>query len=351
MASDTLSNPMHLTNTKNKKEVKNHSPKPLALVAGGAGFVGSHLCDRLITDHYRVICLDNLYTGSIDNIAHLLNHPDFTYIKQDVIQPCEVDEKLSLIFNLACPASPRHYQKNPIYTTKISVMGTLNMLELAQRNNCPMLQASTSEVYGDPAVHPQPESYWGNVTPDGIRACYDEGKRCAESLCMDYHRQYGTRVKVVRIFNTYGPRMAEDDGRVVSNFITQALKGEPLTIHGDGSQTRSFMYVSDLIEGFMRMVRTPDDITGPINLGNPEEYTVQELADIVSNLLGTGQNYVYKPLPQNDPTRRKPDITLAKSVLNWQPSVKALDGLRLVINYFSMYYNRTTGCHHTQASA
>jgi UDP-glucuronate decarboxylase len=336
MASDTLSNPMHLTNTKNKKEVKNHSPKPLALVAGGAGFVGSHLCDRLIADHYRVVCLDNLYTGSIDNIAHLLNHPDFMYIKQDVIQPCEVDEKLSLIFNLACPASPRHYQKNPIYTTKISVMGTLNMLELAQRNNCPMLQASTSEVYGDPALHPQPETYWGNVNPDGIRACYDEGKRCAESLCMDYHRQYGTRVKVVRIFNTYGPRMAEDDGRVVSNFITQALKGEPLTIHGDGSQTRSFMYVSDLIEGFMRMVHTPDDVTGPINLGNPEEYTVQELADIVSDLLGTEKKYVYKPLPQNDPTRRKPDITLAKSVLNWQPSVKAADGLRQVINYFQI---------------
>ena len=319
--------------TKHFIDVKNYSSIPVALVAGGAGFVGSHLCDRLIGDHYRVFCLDNLYTGSIHNIAHLLNHPNFTFINQDVIQPCNVKEKLSLVFNLACPASPRHYQKDPVYTTKISVLGTMNMLELARQNNCVMLQASTSEVYGDPMVHPQPETYWGNVNPDGIRACYDEGKRCAETLCMDYHRQYGTQVKVVRIFNTYGPRMAEDDGRVISNFITQALKGEPLTIYGDGSQTRSIMYVSDLIEGFMRMVKTNVDFTGPVNLGNPEEYSVKELADIVSDLLGAPKNYVYKLLPQNDPRRRKPDISLAKCILAWQPKVKASNGLLRMINY------------------
>lgn len=314
----------------------NTSNNQTALIAGGAGFVGSHLCDRLIKDGFGVICLDNLYTGSIDNIAHLLNNSNFQFVKHDVIHPYECDETLSLVFNLACPASPRHYQKDPVYTTKTSVLGTLNMLNIAQQNHCPILQASTSEVYGDPLIHPQKESYWGNVNPDGIRACYDEGKRCAESLCMDFHRQYGTRVKIVRIFNTYGPRMAEDDGRVVSNFITQALTGDPLTIYGDGSQTRSFMYVSDLIEGFMRMVGTADDFTGPVNLGNPEEYTVQKLADIVSDLLGTDKNYVYKPLPQNDPTRRKPDITLAKSLLKWQPSVKATDGLRQVIDYFQI---------------
>lgn len=307
--------------------------KKTALVAGGAGFVGSHLCDRLISEGYHVICLDNLYTGSLSNIAHLQGNPLFEFVEQDVITPFE-RKGIVLIFNLACPASPHHYQKDPVYTTKISVLGALNLLELARRNDCRILQASTSEVYGDPLIHPQPESYYGNVNPNGPRACYDEGKRCAESLFMDYHRQYGTRIKIVRIFNTYGPRMAEDDGRVVSNFVTQALNGVPLSINGDGSQTRSFMFISDLIEGLMRMMNSPDDFTGPVNLGNPEEFTVRELAEIV--VVKTGKKVLFEnyDLPQNDPKLRKPDITIAKEKLHWTPTITASEGLDCTIEYF-----------------
>ncbi len=268
---------------------------PIALVAGGAGFIGSHLCDRLIDDGYKVICLDNLYTGSLHNIEHLMSHPRFTFVNHDVMTPYDVPG-LSLVFNLACPASPVHYQKDAVYTAKTAFLGTLNMLELARKNDCVMLQASTSEVYGNPLVHPQPETYWGNVNPIGIRSCYDEGKRIGETLCMDYHRQYGTKVKIVRIFNTYGPRMAENDGRVVSNFIVQALRDEDITVYGNGHQTRSFQYISDLIEGFMRMVETEVSITGPINLGNPEEHTVEELAETIIKLTGSHSRIVYKTL-------------------------------------------------------
>lgn len=307
---------------------------PVALVAGGAGFIGSLLCDCLIDDGYKVVCIDNLYTGSLHNIEHLISHPRFTFVNHDVTKAYDMTG-LSLVFNLACPASPVHYQKDAVYTAKTAFLGTLNMLELARKNDCIMLQASTSEVYGNPLVHPQPETYWGNVNPIGIRSCYDEGKRIGETLCMDYHRQYGTKVKIVRIFNTYGPRMAENDGRVVSNFITQALKGEDITIYGDGSQTRSFQYVSDLINGFMKMVKTEDSFTGPVNLGNPEEYTVKELAEIIIKLTGSHSRIVYKALPQDDPIKRKPDISLSQKVFNYTPITMLEDGLANTIKYFA----------------
>ena len=310
------------------------SKNKVALVAGGAGFIGSHLCERLLNDGYEVICLDNLYTGSIRNISHLLSDSKFTYINHDVTVPYDA-EGLSVIFNLACPASPVHYQKDAVYTAKTAFLGTLNMLELARKNDCVMLQASTSEVYGDPLVHPQPESYWGNVNPIGIRSCYDEGKRIGETLCMDYHRQYGTKVKVVRIFNTYGPRMAENDGRVVSNFIVQALRGENITIYGDGSQTRSFQYVTDLIEGFMKMIKTDDTFTGPVNIGNPEEYTVNELARMIIQMTGTLSMIVYKKIPRDDPMCRKPNVNLSHKELNYNPHVFVKEGLKRTIAYFS----------------
>lgn len=305
-----------------------------ALVAGGAGFIGSHLCDRLIKDRYRVLCMDNFYTGRMENIRHLLNDNRFSLVNHDVMTSVQCDN-VSLIFNLACPASPVHYQKNALYTTKSAVLGTLNLLEVAKKSHCPILQASTSEVYGDPLVHPQTEDYYGNVNPLGIRSCYDEGKRCAESLCMDYHRQYGVKVKIIRIFNTYGPRMAKNDGRVVSNFITQALRGEDITIYGDGMQTRSFQYVDDLIEAMMRVVNTGDNFTGPVNLGNPKEITIQSLALMVISLAKSHSNLISKPLPQNDPKRRCPDITLATQQLDgWMPNVKIEEGLKNTIDYF-----------------
>ena len=306
---------------------------PTALVAGGAGFIGSHLCDRLISEGYRVICLDNLYTGSMDNIAHLMTDPRFTFVRHDVTRPYDVSG-LSIVFNLACPASPVHYQKDAVYTAKTAFLGTLNMLELARDNDCVMLQASTSEVYGNPLMHPQPETYWGNVNPIGIRSCYDEGKRAGETLCMDYHRQYGTKVKIVRIFNTYGPRMAEDDGRVVSNFIAQALRGDDITIYGDGSQTRSFMYISDLIEGIMRMTKTDEDFTGPVNLGNPEEHSVKELAEKIIDITGSVSGIIHKPLPSDDPVRRKPDISVAENTLGWRPEVSVKEGVLKTYTYF-----------------
>lgn len=309
--------------------------KKIALVAGGAGFIGSHLCDRLIKDDYRVICLDNLYTGRIENIAHHFNDPNFEFINQDVVEPIKINN-LSVIFNLACPASPKQYQKDAIYTTKTSVLGTINMLDLATINKCPILQASTSEVYGDPLVHPQPEKYCGNVNPIGIRACYDEGKRCAESLCMDYYRQYGTQIKIVRIFNTYGPRMATDDGRVVSNIVNQAIKGEDITIYGDGSQTRSFLYIDDLINAFAKMLLTPVQITGPVNLGNPVEMTINGIARIIKRLAHSNSRIVYWSLPQDDPQRRNLDISLAKRILDgWKPQVHVEEGFTKVIHYFT----------------
>lgn len=313
---------MQVKNTKN------------AIVAGGAGFIGSHLCDRLIKDGYSVLCIDNFYTGYIENIQHLLNNTKFSYVKHDVTIPMSYDD-ISLIFNLACPASPVHYQKDTVYTIKTAFLGTLNLLELAKINNCPILQASTSEVYGNPLVHPQTEDYYGNVNPIGIRSCYDEGKRCAESLCMDYHRQYGVKVKVIRIFNTYGPRMAENDGRVVSNFITQALSGKHITIYGDGSQTRSFQYVDDLIEAMMRVVKTEDNFTGPINIGNPSEITIKTLAEMVITLTHSRSHIISSPLPKKDPRRRCPDISLAEQQLcGWKPNVNIAEGLSKTIEYF-----------------
>lgn len=308
--------------------------KKKVLVTGGAGFIGSHLCDRLIKEEYEVLCLDNFYTGNTVNIEHQLHHSRFTFVEHDVTQPYHVED-LYAIFNLACPASPVHYQKDAIYTTKAAVIGTLNMLELARENDCPILQASTSEVYGDPLIHPQPESYQGNVNPIGIRSCYDEGKRCAESLCMDYHRQYGTKVKIVRIFNTYGPRMAVNDGRVVSNFIVQALQGKPLTIYGDGSQTRSFMYVNDLIEGLMRMLSTAPLCTGPVNLGNPAETSIKDFARKVLSLTGSKSDIVQTKQQKDDPLMRCPDITLASQLLQgWKPQVDLDTGLNQTIEYF-----------------
>jgi len=308
--------------------------KKVALVAGGAGFIGSHLCDRLVKEGYDVLCIDNLYTGRMENIRHLLKNPQFTFANHDVTLPLSYDN-VYLIFNLACPASPIHYQKNAIYTTRTAVVGTLNLLELAKANHCPILQASTSEVYGDPLIHPQTEGYYGNVNPVGIRSCYDEGKRCAESLCLDYHRQYGVNVKVIRIFNTYGPRMAKNDGRVVSNFITQALSGKDITIYGDGSQTRSFQYVDDLIEAMMRVVKTDNNFTGPVNLGNPNEITIKTLAEMVITLTHSHSQIISRPLPENDPRRRCPDISLAAQQLcGWKPNVNIAEGLSKTIEYF-----------------
>ncbi len=302
------------------------------LVTGGAGFIGSHLCDRLLREGNDVICLDNYFTGSKDNIRHLLGNDHFELVRHDVINPyhAEVDE----IYNLACPASPPHYQYNPIKTIKTSVMGAINMLGLAKRTRAKILQASTSEVYGDPAIHPQVESYWGNVNPIGIRSCYDEGKRCAETLFMDYHCQNGVRIKIIRIFNTYGPRMNPNDGRVVSNFIVQALKGEDITIYGDGTQTRSFQYVDDLIEVMIRMMATRDDFIGPVNTGNPGEFTMLELAQKIIELTGSRSKIVYRPLPGDDPKQRKPDITLAKEKLDWEPKIRLEEGLKRTIAYF-----------------
>ena len=304
------------------------------LVTGGAGFLGSHLCERLLEQGCDVLCADNYFTGSRDNIVHLLSNPHFELMRHDVTFPLyvEVDE----IYNLACPASPVHYQHDPVQTTKTSVHGAINMLGLAKRLNAKIMQASTSEVYGDPAVHPQTEEYWGNVNTIGPRACYDEGKRCAETLFFDYHRQHKLPIKVIRIFNTYGPRMHPNDGRVVSNFIIQALKGEPITVYGDGQQTRSFCYVDDLIEGFLRFMDTPADITGPINLGNPGEFTILELAEAVIRLTGSRSRIVHKPLPQDDPKQRQPDITRAKTLLGWEPTIRLEDGLKRTIAYFEM---------------
>lgn len=302
------------------------------LVTGGAGFLGSHLCDRLIADGHDVLCVDNFFTGAKRNIEHLLGHPGFELLRHDVTFPLyvEVDE----IFNLACPASPVHYQHDPVQTTKTSVLGAINMLGLAKRLKCRIFQASTSEVYGDPVLHPQPEEYWGHVNPIGLRSCYDEGKRCAETLFFDYRRQHGLDIKVARIFNTYGPRMHPKDGRVVSNFIVQALKGEPVTIYGDGSQTRSFCYVDDMIEGFVRLMRSDKELTGPINLGNPGEFTMVQLAQAVIDLTGTRSGLAYLPLPDDDPRQRRPDIRKAQEHLGWRPSVPLVEGLRHTIEYF-----------------
>lgn len=301
------------------------------LVTGGAGFLGSHLCDRLIAEGRDVLCVDNFYTGSKDNIRHLLHHPRFELIRHDVWLPLYVE--VDSIYNLACPASPVHYQNDPIATTKTSVLGAINMLGLARRRRARILQASTSEVYGDPQMHPQPESYWGHVNTIGPRACYDEGKRCAETLFFDYHRQAGVDIRVVRIFNTYGPRMHPNDGRVVSNFIVQALRGDAITLYGDGSQTRSFCYVDDLIDGLCRMMGQ-DTETGPVNLGNPAEFTIRELAEMVLRLTGSRSTLTFKPLPQDDPVQRQPDISRAKSLLRWEPSVSLEDGLKETIAYF-----------------
>ena len=302
------------------------------LVSGGAGFIGSLLCTRLVNEGHDVICLDNFFTGSKDNIKHLMGNHHFEVVRHDVTYPysAEVDE----IYNLACPASPIHYQHDPIQTAKTSVMGAINMLGLAMRLDAKILQASTSEVYGDPIIHPQPESYWGNVNPVGYRSCYDEGKRCAETLFMDYYRQNQTRIKIIRIFNTYGPRMLPNDGRVVSNFIIQALNNEDITIYGDGKQTRSFQYIDDLIEGMVRMMDTEDDFTGPINIGNPNEFPVLELAERVIRMTGSTSKIVFKPLPTDDPKQRQPDIKLAKEKLGWQPTVELEDGLKRMIEYF-----------------
>ncbi len=303
------------------------------LVTGGAGFLGSHLCERLIRTGHDVICLDNFFTGSKRNIEHLIGHPSFEILRHDVTVPLyiEVDE----IYNLACPASPIHYQHDPVQTTKTSVHGAINMLGLAKRMHCRILQASTSEVYGDPAIHPQSEDYWGNVNPVGPRSCYDEGKRCAETLFFDYYRQHRLEIKVARIFNTYGPRMHLDDGRVVSNFVVQALKNEPITIYGDGSQTRSFCYVDDLINGFVRFMDSSEELVGPINLGNPTEFTIKELAEIVIEMTGSRSDVKFIPLPTDDPKQRKPDISRAKR-LGWSPKVSLREGLRHTISYFDL---------------
>ena len=302
------------------------------LVTGGAGFLGSHLCERLLADGSEVLCVDNFFTGRRMNVAHLMDDPNFELMRHDVTFPLyvEVDE----IYNLACPASPVHYQYDPVQTTKTSVHGAINMLGLAKRKGAKILQASTSEVYGDPTVHPQPESYWGNVNPVGSRSCYDEGKRCAETLFFDYHRQHGLEIKVARIFNTYGPRMHPEDGRVVSNFIIQALRNEPITLYGDGSQTRSFCYVDDLIEGFIKLMATPLDFTGPVNLGNPDEFTIRQLAEQVLDLVGGSSQLVERPLPADDPKQRQPDISLARKRLGWEPQYSLEVGLPKSIEYF-----------------
>jgi UDP-glucuronate decarboxylase len=309
-----------------------HSMYKRILVSGGAGFLGSHLCERLLEAGHDILCVDNFFTGTRRNIAHLLDHKSFELLRHDVTFPLyvEVDE----IYNLACPASPVHYQLDPVQTTKTSVIGAINMLGLAKRLKIKILQASTSEVYGDPTVHPQPEEYWGNVNPIGFRSCYDEGKRCAETLFFDYVRQHKMPAKVVRIFNTYGPRMHPNDGRVVSNFVVQALSGKDITLYGDGSQSRSFCYVDDLVEAIMRMMATPADVTGPVNIGNPTEFTIRELAQIVVELTGSKSNIVYMPLPSDDPKQRQPDLTRAKKELGWEPNVALRHGLAKTIAYF-----------------
>ena len=314
--------------------------RTVSLVTGGAGFLGSHLCEQLLARGHEVICVDNFFTGTRRNIEHLLGHPRFELMRHDVTFPlyAEVDE----IWNLACPASPVHYQHDPVQTTKTSVHGAINMLGLAKRLRAKVFQASTSEVYGDPDVHPQPESYRGNVNPIGPRACYDEGKRCAETLFFDYYRQHRLRIRVARIFNTYGPRMHPNDGRVVSNFIVQALQNQPITIYGDGSQTRAFCYVDDLIEGFVRLMAAPDDVTGPINLGNPGEFTIKQLAEMAVRMTGSKSKLEYRALPEDDPKQRRPDITVAGQVLDWKPTVKLEDGLRKTIDYFDKLLRRTT---------
>lgn len=305
------------------------------LVTGGAGFIGSHLCDRLLNEGHEVVCVDNFYTGRKENIAHLMNNPFFEIIRHDICFPLyvEVDE----IYNLACPASPVYYQSDPVQTVKTAVHGAINMLGLAKRLRIKILQASTSEVYGDPRVHPQPETYWGNVNPIGVRSCYDEGKRCAETLFFDYYRQHKIRIKVARIFNTYGPRMRTDDGRVVSNFIVQALKADDITVFGDGKQTRSFCYITDMIEGLVMLMDSPDDFTGPLNLGNPEENSILEIAEKILKLTGSRSRIVFKPLPADDPVQRKPDITLARKERGWAPSVGLAQGLKNTIDYFDKY--------------
>jgi len=315
--------------------------KKKVLVTGGGGFLGSHLCERLLRDGTEVLCLDNFFTGDKRNIRRLLDNPDFELIRHDVTFPIylEVDE----IYNLACPASPVHYRFDPVQTTKTSVHGAINMLGLAKRVKARILQASTSEVYGDPEVHPQPEEYWGHVNPIGPRSCYDEGKRCAETLFFDYYRQHRLPIKVIRIFNTYGPRMHPNDGRVVSNFIIQALSGEDITVYGDGSQTRSFCYVDDLIGGMVRMMATPEDVTGPINLGNPEELTIRELAELIIELTGSQSKIVYRPLPENDPVRRRPVIDKAREILDWQPTVPVREGIQRTIDYFRRLLEETGG--------
>jgi UDP-glucuronate decarboxylase len=312
-------------------------PSQRILVTGGAGFLGSHLVDRLMADGHHVTCLDNLFTGRKHNLAQLLHDSNFAFIERDVGET--LDLEVDAIYNLACPASPVHYQADPIKTMKTSIFGALNVLELAKRCNARVFQASTSEVYGDPEVHPQPESYWGHVNPNGIRSCYDEGKRCAETLFFDYHRQHGIEIKVVRIFNTYGPRMHPEDGRVVSNFIMQALRGEDLTIYGDGQQTRSFCYASDLISGFVKLMESNAEIRGPINMGNPNEFTMLELAEKVLSLTKSKSGLIFKPLPQDDPKQRRPDISQAKSVLGWEPKIQLEEGLVQTISYFKSIIN------------
>jgi UDP-glucuronate decarboxylase len=310
------------------------------LVTGGAGFLGSHLCDRLVTLGHEVLCVDNYFTGTRNNVGHLLDHPRFELMRHDVTFPLyvEIDE----IYNLACPASPIHYQHDPVQTTKTSVHGAINMLGLAKRVKARIFQASTSEVYGDPDLHPQPESYWGHVNPVGPRSCYDEGKRCAETLFFDYHRQHKLRIKVARIFNTYGPRMHPNDGRVVSNFIVQALKDDPITLYGNGLQTRSFCYVTDLIDAFVRLMNTPDSVTGPVNLGNATEFTIAELARLVIDLTGSKSRLVHSALPADDPRQRKPDTTIAESTLGWKATTPLAEGLRLTIAYFDSLLSRAT---------
>ncbi|WP_028321293.1 UDP-glucuronic acid decarboxylase family protein [Desulfatiglans anilini] len=317
-----------------------HSQKRI-LITGGAGFLGSHLCERLMAEGHDVLCLDNFFTGSKRNVAHLLGRPNFELLRHDLVQPIllEVDE----IYNLACPASPVHYQYNPVKTVKTSVMGAINMLGLAKRVKAKILQASTSEVYGDPQEHPQHETYWGHVNPIGRRACYDEGKRCAETLFFDYHRQNGVNIRVARIFNTYGPRMHPNDGRVVSNFIVQALSGKPITLYGDGLQTRSFCFVDDLIEGLMRLMAAPDDLTGPVNLGNPDEFSIRELAEQIVRLTGSSSTFVYEPRPSDDPLQRRPDIRLAMERLGWRPRTQLGEGLSRTIRYFRETVSESNG--------
>ena len=303
------------------------------IVTGGAGFIGSNLCDRLINEGHEILCVDNFFSGRKENIAHLLDNPNFEHIRHDITFPLYLEA--DIIFHLACPASPVHYAHDPVQTVKTNVHGAINMLGLAKRLKVPIFQASTSEVYGDPEIHPQIEDYWGNVNPIGPRACYDEGKRCAETLFFDYHRQHGIEIKVARIFNTFGPRMRIDDGRVVSNFIVQALRNEDITIYGDGTQTRSFCYIDDMVEGIIKFVGLDNDFTGPLNLGNPDEYAIQQLAEIILELTNSKSKLVYKDLPSDDPKRRKPDITLAKKKLLWEPKTTLNDGIRQTISYFS----------------